>query len=275
MNQSGIDYSGAFPSHDEASVVLQPCVGALDNPATSVSPKLAAVLMRSSPVVFSFWNDRINPSTGQHRPNRVRVVASVGDQALGRSAFDCVQGRLQQFHFRRRRRVHVKSERSTLAINQYHKLRSFPAFCLAHFEPPFLAEANVPSTKHSSQRTCCCSESWAKKACQTFSKVPSLAHRCNRRCTVLDAPKRSGNSLQGAPVLRIQSTPSKHFRSSNSGRPPTRSFLRHGFLRTGRCGLILSHCSSVSPFQAIVFMRPPFHKHNHRNYLNISPEVMG
>jgi len=275
MNQSRIDFRRTFPAHVDAPEVLQPRIGTLYDPSPTIASKFSTILVRGAPIVFSLRNDRINPTAGQHRPRRVRVIASVGDQTLRRPTLHGVQGRFQQFHFRRRRSVHVKSERSTLAINQYHKLRSFPAFCLAHFGPPFLAEANIPSTKHSFQRIWSWSWSWAKKARQRFSKVPSFAHRCKRRCTVLDAPKRSGNSLHGAPVLRIQSTPSKHFRSSNSGRPPTRSFLRHGFFFIGRCGLILSHWVSVNPFQAIVFGKPPFHKHNDRIYFSISPEVMG
>ena len=250
MDQCLINSDQSLVANEYAPERLQPGVGTLDDPAMTIPPQFSSILMRRLPVVLAFGNDRVNATSSQHRSGRVRVIAPVPDKPLRRSFLNSIKRRFQELHLRRGRRVQVKSERSTLAINQYHKLRSFPAFCLAHFEPPFLAEANVPSTKHSSHRTCCRSESWAKKACQSFSKVPSRVHFCNRRYALLEWPYRPGNSLHGAPVQRTHRIPSKHFRSSVGGRPPFRSLLRHGFFRGGRCFATSAHWASDNCLQA-------------------------
>lgn len=254
-------FDGTLITNDQATEVLNPGVGPLHDPAVLVAPQPAAVLMGGPPVVATSRDDRFDAAIGQTFPDRVAVIPLVAHQTVrtlagaaspvGAGHTNRVQNGREEFRLRRGRRVHVKSERSTLAINQYHKLRSLPALCFAHFEPPFLAEAKVPSTKHSFQRIWSRSCSWARKARQTFSRVPSRAHFCNRRWTVLEGPYRRGNSLQGAPVQRIQRIPSKQGRSSSGGRPPLRSFLRQGFFRSGNCSWTFSHCRSVSFFQAM------------------------
>src|SRR5205085_11911305 len=127
--------------------------------------------------------------------------------------------RFDQLHLRRGSLLQVYSERSTRAIGQYHKLCSLAAFSLPDQRAPFLARMNIPSMKHSSQRTFCWSESWLRKARQRLSSTSLSVHSLRRRWTALLEPYRSGNSLQGAPVHRIQSMPSKHLRSSMGGRP--------------------------------------------------------
>jgi hypothetical protein len=140
----------------------------------------------------------------------------------------------------------VYSERSTRAIGQYHKLCSLAAFSLPDQWAPFLARMNMPSIKHSSQRTFCRSDSWFKKARQRFRSTSVSAHSFKRRWTELFEPYLSGNSLQGAPVQRIQRMPSKHLRSSSGGRPPLRDRLR-----LGKCCFMSSHCLSETERQAI------------------------
>ena len=237
-------------SNQYSAEVLQPRIGSFDNPTTFVSAQFSSVLICRPGIVGTLRNNRIDLSLVQKRTHCIGVVASVTNQPFRCPTADRIQRRLQQLHFRWRRRVQVKSDRSTLAINQYHKLCSLPALCFSDAEPPFLAEANVPSTKHSFQRICCRSERSATNACQIFSRVPSSVHFRRRRYTLLEWPYRSGNSLQGAPVQRIQRTPSKHFRSSVGGRPPLRSFLRHGFLRTGSCFATSAHWASDNCRQA-------------------------
>jgi len=278
MDKCLIDIDGSLMSNQNAAEVLQPRIGSFDDPTTFVSAQFSTILICRPGVVGTFRNNGIDMPMTQKRTHRIRVVASIADQPLGRPAAYGFQRRFQQLHFRGRRRVQVKSDRSTLAINQYHKLRSLPALCFSDTEPPFLAEANVPSTKHSFQRICCLSESWVTNACQVFSKVPSSVHFRRRRYTLLKWPYRSGNSLQGAPVQRIQRTPSKHFRSSVAGRPPLRSFLRHGFLRTGKCFWTSAHWASDNCLQANSFA--PFadeittgHGRKNKTYENLCREV--
>ena len=290
MKETGINNSGSLIADVQPTERLNPGVGSLDNPTMSVASQMPSVLVRRSPVVLASGDDRLNSSLGEIFSNGVAVVASVGDQPfrttsrstrfVGATDFDGFERDVEELRFRRGRRVHVKSERSTLAINQYHKLRSLPAFCLAHFEPPFFAEANVPSTKHSSHRIIFFSSSWARKARQSFSRVPSLAHFCKRRWMVLDGPYRSGSSLQGEPVQRIHKIPSKQPRSSNGGRPPLRSFFRQGRFRSGSSAFTFSHCRSVN-FLHANFHVPPWeydltrHGHNIINHPCFREKVLG
>ena len=259
MNEGGINISGSFVTHGHTTEILNPRVGSFNNPAPSVFPQLPSVLMRGPSIILSRRNDGFNVQARQIRSSFVAVIPSIGDQFIRVSSFPVDPNRFQcrqkQFHFRRGRRVHVKSDRSTPAINQYHKLRSLPAFGLANFEPPFLAEAKVPSTKHSFQRICFLSSSCAKNDLQSFSKTPSRAHFCSRRWTVLGRPYRSGNSLHGDPVQRIQRIPSIQFRSS-TGLRPARFRLTQGRLRSGNSVLIFPHCASLNFLHAIRLAPP-------------------
>jgi hypothetical protein len=95
--------------------------------------------------------------------------------------------------------------------------------------------------------------SWAKKARHSSTRTPFSSHSLRRRQQVVGLPYRRGNSLQGAPVHKIQRMPSKHFRSSARGRPP----LECGW-GGGRWTRIFSHCSSGNCLQAmpLVYHRP-------------------
>ena len=261
MNQRSVNLGGSLIANHQAAVVLKPGIRSLDDPSAAIPTQHSAVLMGRDRVIGPGGDDRLNPAIGQSLSDEVAVISPIRHQTfrglprtarlMGVSHPDRFQSGQKQLHLRRGRRVHVKSERSTLAINQYHELCSLAPLGLSDFRPPFFALAKVPSTKHPFQRICPFSFNWARKARHIFSKMPALVHCCNRRWTVLLVPYREGNSLHGAPVQRIHRIPSKHFRSSAGGRPPLRSFLRQGFLRTGRCSRTFSHCSSVRLLQAM------------------------
>lgn len=233
----------AFVAHHEPSEVLQPGDAALDKPAPSVAAELPAVLVRSDRVIRASGDDWFDPARRQPRPDRVAVVAEVPNQALRLPAVggDALDRRGHQRHFRRGRRVHMNSERSTRAIGQYHELRSLAALGGPDQGPPFFATTKVPSMKHSSQRILSRSASSVRNARQRLSSVSSRAHWLNRRWTALLAPYRRGSSLHGAPVQSTHSSPSKHCRSASGGRP---SFgLGVG---GGSTAAILAHCPSVT-----------------------------
>jgi len=255
MNQPRINHIRAFVPNNQSPGILKPRVCPLYNPSPAVSSQTAAILMRRPFVVTAGGNNRLNTCGNQIFPDPIRIVPSVPNKPFRLSSeptdLNAVQCKRKKLYFRRGRRVHVKSERSTLAINQYHKLRSLPALGLSDFGAPFFADANVPSTKHSSHRICSRSSSWAKNACHAFSSTPSDAHFWRRRWTVLDFPYFSGRALQGAPLQRIHKMPLKQMRLSTCFRP-ARSFFLHGLLRTGRCALILSHCSSDNSLNAMI-----------------------
>lgn len=131
-------------------------------------------------------DDQLDASLRQPFPQRVAVVGFVSDYVLGASAWssgteladaDHLKGDLRELDLRRGRRVQVNSERSTPAINQYHKFRSLPSLGLSDFKAPFFALKKVPSMKHSFQRMCWRSLSWLRKARQRFSSVPLRVQR--------------------------------------------------------------------------------------------------
>jgi hypothetical protein len=279
MNQAEENRSGTLVTNDKATEVLKPADGTLDNPAPFVAPEGAPILGRGLGPVISMGRDKLDAPLGQSLPQRVAIVGFVRNQPFGpvtgttwteTTDPDRFEREFGELDLRRGRRVQVKSERSTLAIDQYHKLRSLAAFSLADFGPPFFALKKVASRKHSFQRMWSRSLSWARKARQRFSSVPSSVHSPSRRCTVLRVPYRSGSSLQGEPVQRIQSMPSKHLRSSAGGRPP----LGLGE-RRGRCLDTSSHCRSATPRQAISW--PPVEQAvlGVDSHLTKSKEVLG
>lgn len=253
MNES-CKYLGAtlIPGYKLAER-LQPGITSLYDPSALVPPHPPPVLMRRHRVVRPRWDDRLYPSLHEQRSHRVGIISSISNQSMWLTSLPFARLHsharkccLDQLHLRRGSLLQVYSERSTRAIGQYHKLCSLAAFSLPDQRAPFLARMNMPSMKHSSQRTFCRSESWLRKALQRFNSTSLSAHSLRRRWTELFEPYLSGNSLQGAPVHRIQRMPSKHLRSSRGGRPPFRDRFRFG-----KCCLMSSHCLSVTERQAI------------------------
>lgn len=204
--------------------------------------------MRRLFVVRPCRNDRFNPALDQLISKRVAVIASICNQPLGllvRHA-NRIQRMRDQFHFRRRGRVQVCSQRSTRAIDHHQPLCALAAFGLADFVAPFFAGAKLPSAKHASQRSLSLSSSSISNARHKFKNTSCSSQSRKRRQQVDELPYSFGSADQGAPVHAIHKMPSKHFRSSTGGRPP--------FLRSVRAGMwmrIFSHCLSVTPSQPI------------------------
>ena len=246
----------ALVASNQPPEVLQPRVGALDDPSALVPSEFASILMRRHPVVPTRRDDRLDVTFDQQRTRRIAVLTTVCNQplrlvrsaSLPTSPLDLhrVESAFEQFNFRRGSRLHAYSERSTRAICQYHKLCPLAAFGLAHTLAPFFAVTNMPSTKHSFQRILRASLSWSRKARHKFKRTSLSAHSQRRRWTALFEPYRSGSSLHGAPVQRIHKMPSKHWRLLSGGRP-----LRLSGLRLGRWASINLHCLSVTARQAI------------------------
>ena len=256
MNQGSKYFLRPLISHYESAKRLQPTVASFYYPSPLIPSHLSSILMRRHSVVAASRYDWLYASLHKQRPNTVAVISSVSDQPLRFAAFaiaglhfDAGKRRFDKLHLRRGSLLQVYSERSTRAIGQYHKLCSLAAFSLPDQRTPFLARMNMPSMKHSSQRTFCWSDNWFKKARQRFSSTSLSAHSARRRWTALFEPYLLGNSLHGAPVQRIHRIPSKHLRSSRGGRPPRRERFR-----LGKCCLMDSHCLSETARQAMDYL---------------------
>lgn len=256
MNKSSENLGRPFVPYSQSAKVLKPGISSFDDPSMLISSQFSPILMSGNLIVTTCRNDRLDTAPDQLGSKLIAVIGTVSHQSfwftmltLSNFYSDIIQRCFGQFYFRWGGLLHVYSERSTCAIGQYHEICSLAAFSLPDHWPPFFARTNIPSMKHSSHFTFCWSESWFKKALHKFSKTSFSAHSFNRLFTVLLVPYFSGSSLQGAPVHRIQSMPSKHLRSSAGGRPP---FLLGGLF--GKCSFIRSHCLSVSDRQAMVFL---------------------
>ncbi len=255
-------------TNQQPTAPAQPCERPLDDPATSVAPQPAAILVRRIRMVLLRRDDRFDPALRQLRAQSVAVIASVQHQSIRlrprsprsmRTAhLDSGDRLLEELRLARTGRVQVCSQRSTRAIDQKHPLGALALLGLADSGAPFFAGAKLPSPKHSSQRTFSASFRSARKPRQSASNVPSSSHCRNRRQQVLELPYWRGSARHGAPVHRIHRMPSKHLRRSAGGLPP-----RGVLLRRGRCGAIRAHCASLNrPLNAMVHLHVSDHGFN-------------
>jgi hypothetical protein len=256
MKEARVGSNQPFIADDEAPKVAQPGKRPFYDPSAAVPSQLAAILMGGVLMVPPRGDEGFNPPVSQAGAQRITVIATVRDQALGPLAGppsfarpadgDRIEGRFEECNFGRGRRVQGCSQRSTRAIDQNHPLCTLAPLGLPDFGPPFFAGTKLPSTKHSSQRSFCWSLSWARKARQSLRSTPVSSQVLSRRQQVLGLPYRRGRSLHWAPVHRIQRIPSKQRRSSTRGRPP-----RADIFNSGRWTRMASHCGFVSPRHAM------------------------
>jgi len=247
MKEAAIGREQAIIAHRQSAEVAEPADRALDDPAAPIAPQTPSILVGGLRVVAAGGNDGLNAPALEEAPGGIAVVAAVGNQPLRPAPDRLTRERLlEECDLRRGRRIHVCSQRSTRAIDQYHPLCALAALGGADFGAPFFAEAKLPSTKHSFQRIFWRSLSSVRNARHSTKSAPVSSHCRSRRQQVVALPYRGGSSPHGAPVQRTQRMPSKHRRGSARGRPPRgRRFSR------GRCGRIRSHCASVSARHAI------------------------
>ena len=242
MHEADVVLHVPLPPHRHPAQRQEPRKKPLDFPAAPVTPKPSSVLCLSTLPVALVRRDHLNASLGQHSVKAVAIVGPVADEALWRSA------RKKPFkRSRNQRRLmwgstrHVYGDRKTSAVCNGHDLAALAAPGLAHAGPPFLAEANVASTKHSLKSSLPRAMRSSASALRARASAPLRFQLWNRSCTVDLGGKRLGSSLHWAPVRRIQSEASKQARSLVRGRP--RVEVRGG---GARCGATSSHCVSVS-----------------------------
>lgn len=192
---------------------------------------------------------QVDASFPQALASRIAVVRLVSDYSLGPgpwpsgSSFrdaDFSNNLIEERDLSRRGTVDMASERNTLAIDQYHALRSLSPLGFPDACAPFFAGKKVASTNTSSQSRMPLWSSSERNALHMSLSTSASYHSLKRRQHVEGLGYRSGRSLHLAPVLSTHSIPSNTKRSSALGRPP---FGPTGFL--GMRGSIFFHCSSV------------------------------
>ena len=223
--------------------ILQPRKKALDLPASSVAPEWSPILGFGSFAPATMRGNHLDtPVLPQSLVKPIAVIRFVADQSprnlVGKTGFKRI---LDQGHFMRRSADHVHGDRKTASVCHCHDLAALAPLGFANPSAPFFAGANVPSMKASRRSILPRSRRSSANAVKIRSKTPSRLHRWNQRWQVWYGGYRSGKFFHGAPVLRIQSIPSRTSRGSLAGLPlPPFRLLAGGIM-----GAISSHCSFV------------------------------
>ena len=258
MKEAPVNGQRAVIAHDQAAEVSQPGERAFHLPPSPVSPERPAVLRRGLAPILAVRGDQLDAAPRQLPPQRITVVAPVGNQALrllpGASGSmptpytNRRERRLDEFDLRRRRSVKVVSQRKTRAVDPDHPLRPLAPLGFSGSRAPFFAGAKLPSKKASLQFNCWRSFNSPRNARQILSQTPCSSQSRSRRQQVEGDGNSSGKSCQRAPLRSIHKMPSSTLRSFAAGRPPRG---RGG--RWGSKGRTFSHWVSVSnrPYRAI------------------------
>src|SRR5574337_785145 len=124
MKKRPVDGERAIPTHRESAEVAQPGDRAFHNPPSLVAPQRPTILRRGPHAILLVRADQLDPTAPQAIPQRIAVVALVGDHALRflpRTARpmpptypDRREGRFREPDFCRGCRVKVVSQRNTL-----------------------------------------------------------------------------------------------------------------------------------------------------------------
>src|SRR5689334_1042207 len=109
MHQGRVDLRRPLIAHDQPPEVVQPRVGALDNPAPAIAAQAAPILMRGPTVVGAGGNNGLNAPSGQGGSDGIAIVAAIGNQPdrpaagtagpMGTRDVNRGQGDIQQSYF--------------------------------------------------------------------------------------------------------------------------------------------------------------------------------
>jgi hypothetical protein len=229
-------------TNQNTSVVLQPGLLTFDLPTSFVSHQLAPILCFGLYSVSPVWNDQLNAFCTKFGIQRIAVVSTVSYQAnwLGSDKSRC-DSRFHKGEYMRRSTFQVNDDRRIRDVCHCHNFRIFSPLGFSHSPPPFLADTNVPSMKHSERSSLPLSFKSSANVVSTFSNTPSRYPSWELRCQVAGEGYRSGISCQAAPVRSTHKMPFITFRLFMCGRPLPSS--RRSLV--GISGSSIAHCSSV------------------------------
>ena len=237
-----------FIPHHQPSVISDPREGSFHFPSSPVTTKRPTILQFFLYPIRAVWRNQFNSTLLKSCSKFRRICSFVINKplnsfhliiltSLGNVRFiKCI---FNQGDFRRGRRVQVVPQRNSLAACHHHPLRTHSTFGLSDAEPPFLAEAKLPSANVSDQSNCPFSSSSDRNALQAISHASLSSHSCKRLQHVEGEGYCSGKSFQRAPLRRTHRIPSKQRRLETRRRP----FICSGSIRNGA---IISHCLSVN-----------------------------
>ena len=234
-------------TNEQAAELTEPGVGAFDDPTPLVAAQLATVFIAPVPAVLSVGDDQFDAALLQPLAQRVRVVGAVGDHPLRLlpwAAFrsgdtDLSERGFRKRSFTRRGTFQPNSQWKTLAVDQYHPLRSLATLSFTDCEAPFFAGAKLPSrnvsshcskpspssapssARHASSHTSCSSHCFSRRqqvggeGYLSGRNRPPIPSATPRECP----PNRPGSrptdghgcpSAASAPAAVARSTPTAH-----------------------------------------------------------------
>jgi len=246
-------------TNEESAELAQPCVGALDDPASLVASELPSVLVFSLLVVVAVRDDKLDAALLEPLAQRVGVVGAVGDHALrlgprpafGAGDLDFGERGFRKRNFCRRGTFQPNSQRKTATVDQYHPLRPLAALGFSDPGAPFFAGAKLPSRNVSSHFSSPSPSSAPSSVRHASSHTSCSSHCFKRRQQVAGDGYLSGKNRHAAPVCNTHRMPSKQARLEAHGRPRL-SLRRFG---SGSSGSINAHCASVSNSNRFLLMQ--------------------
>ena len=194
MKESLVHMNFSIPTNDQSSIVLKPSKSTFNLPTTPITPQFTTILIFLCLVVLTIRADQLYTSFQQSCTKRITVVPLIRYNANGifpgtptSVSWDSnlFNGGLKQFHFTRRGRIEMSTDRDSLAIDHHHPLCTLSTFGFSDALAPFFAEAKLPSANVSSQSSCPCSSSSERNLRHILSQTPCSSHCCNRRQQVL------------------------------------------------------------------------------------------
>ena len=213
-----------------------------DLPSSSISAQRAPVLGLALSLA-AVGRDHLDAVFGgELLVERVGVVGFVADEPCREFVDEaCGQNVFHKLALGRRSAFDRYGERKTVASGDSDDLGALAATGGADSKAPFLALANVASTKASSRFSLPCSCRRAASSFSASSSRPERTHCWKRRWQVWNGGYLSGSSRHCAPVPSTHSTPFNTARVSCHGRP--RLSARRAPRNTGST---INHCSSPS-----------------------------
>jgi hypothetical protein len=239
-----------FPTHHQASEVLQPCEEPLDFPAPLVAPELSPVLAVRSCAISAVRGDQLDSVLGQLIVQSIAVIPLIGNQPFRLLGHEAVlDGNRNELLLMWRSTRNPKGDRKTMAVCDCHELGPFADERSTNAIAPFFAPMKEASMNASSNPSC----PRANRSSASAQRMPlSTPERCqcwNRRWQVWYGPYRTGRSGQGAPVRNTHNTPFSTCRASRQGLPRLSARRR---CPNSTKGLIRSHCTSVRSAMPLV-----------------------
>ena len=237
-------------ANKQPAKLSKPGVGAFDYPAALVAPELSAVLVFSLLVVVTVRDDEVDASLLKPLAQRIGVVGSVGDHAVGllsRPAFwswdfDFGERGFRKRNFSWRGTFKPNSQRKTATVDQYHPLRPLAGAWFSRRRRPLFGRGKAAVQESvfpvkqalADQRT---HHRLPRGEPHALLFPPLQPSPASRRQRIL-----SGKNLHAAPVCNTHRMPSKQARLEAQGRPRL-SLRRFG---AGSSGAINSHCASLN-----------------------------